>query len=149
MEKTQGWLQDAKLLMKREEAVIVVVKDGRQWTSHKNGIAPLMELLSENPDFLRGASVLDRVVGRAAAMLMEHGGVARLHALLVSEPAMSTLDRSGIAYTFEERTPYIENRDRTGQCPMESASLEIDDPAEAYAILGKKIAGMRSAQKDA
>ena len=145
MKETRDWIRDAKSLMKREEAVIVVVKNGRSWTSRRSGIAPLMELIAEDPDFLQGASVLDRVVGRAAAMLMEHGGVARLHALLVSEPAIATLDRGGLEYTFEERAAYIENRDRTGRCPMESACLEIEDPAEAYLALKKKIAEMRSA----
>lgn len=102
-----------------------------------------MELLAEAPDFLRGSFVVDKVVGRAAAMLMIHGGVAALHANLISEPAVSTLTAHNLPFTCDARTPYIQNRDKTGYCPMEQTCLDIDDPAEAYLALQAKLQAMK------
>lgn len=143
------WVTNALERMAHEGAVLVVTKGGESKISRSSGIAPLMELLADNPDFLRGSSVVDRVVGRAAALLMAHGGVRELHAVLVSEPAIAALTAHGIAFSYDEKTPYIQNRTKDGNCPMESACLGTDDPAEAYEILKKKLAEMRGAAKTA
>ncbi len=78
---------------------------------------------------------------------MIHGGVRELHAVLVSEPAMAALEAYGMPFTYDKKTPFIQNRTRDGNCPMESACLATDDPAEAYEILKKKRAEMRGAAK--
>lgn len=139
------WVTNALERMAREGAVLVVTKGGESKISRASGIAPLMELLADDPDFLRGSSVTDRVVGRAAALLMIHGGVRELHAVLVSEPAVTALEAHGLPFTYGDKTPCIRNRAGNGNCPMETACLETDDPAEAYAILKKKLAEMRTA----
>ena len=51
-----------------------VLSDGRLVTSEKKGIAPMMELLERDASAMEGASVADRVIGRAAAFLLEKGG---------------------------------------------------------------------------
>ncbi len=133
--------------MAREGVVLVVSKGGESKISMASGITPLMEMIANSPDFLRGSSVVDRVVGRAAALLMVHGGVCELHAVLVSEPAIAALEAHGLPFTYGEKTPGIRNRAGDGNCPMESACLETDDPAEAYEILKKKLAEIRAAAK--
>ena len=138
------WVTNALERMAREGAVLVVTKGGESKISRASGIAPLMGLLADDSDFLRGSSVVDRVVGRAAALLMLHGGVRELHAVLISVPAIAALESHGMPFTYDEKTPCIRNRTKDGNCPMESACLDTDDPAEAHGILKKKIAEMRA-----
>lgn len=53
-----------------EEHHSLVVANGDVCTFDGRGISDLYNLLSEDPEFLRGASVADKVVGKGAAALM-------------------------------------------------------------------------------
>ena len=44
-------------------------------TFTQRGVADLYDLLVQDADFLKGASVADKVIGKAAAALMVVGGV--------------------------------------------------------------------------
>ena len=48
----------------------LVVSNGEVRTFDRRGVADLYALLREDSDFLKGASVADKVVGKAAAALM-------------------------------------------------------------------------------
>ena len=66
------------------KARCVAVNEAGLLISEKRGILPMIEWLEENPECLRGASVADRIVGRAAAMIMVHAGVSEVYASVVS-----------------------------------------------------------------
>ena len=70
---------------------LVLQKDGKIHTFSERGVADLYRLRSENPELLQGAFLADKVVGKGAAALMILGGVAELHADVISEPALSLL----------------------------------------------------------
>lgn len=74
-----------------EEHHSLVVANGDVCTFDGRGISDLYNLLSEDPEFLRGASVADKVVGKGAAALMILGGVKEVFADVVSRPALFTL----------------------------------------------------------
>ncbi len=117
-----------------------VLSDGRLVTSEKKGIAPMMELLERDASAMEGASVADRVIGRAAAFLLEKGGAAGVYAGILSTHAREVLEKCGIPFSCGEETPYIINRAGTGMCPMEACVLELTDAAEAYEALRQKLA---------
>lgn len=48
-------------------------------TFTQRGVADLYDLLTQEPDFLRGASIADKVVGKGAAALMILGGIKELY----------------------------------------------------------------------
>lgn len=133
--------------MDENGAVIAVTKNGEWKFSEKSGIAPLMDFLSGDAEFLRGAKVADRVVGRAAAMLMIYGGVTEVFAMLISDHAIDTLSKNNIPFSYDKKTEYILNRTKDGGCPMEQSCIGVDDPAQAYAVLKAKIAEMRAKAK--
>lgn len=81
------------------------------------GIATLLQISNE----LSGATVVDKVVGKAAAALMIVGGVSELHALLITQGALSLLATSDIRVSYDTLTDHIINRTHTGWCPMEMA----------------------------
>lgn len=75
----------------------LVVSNGEVRTFDRRGVADLYALLREDSDFLKGASVADKVVGKAAAALMILGEVGELHADVVSRPALDLFADSGYA----------------------------------------------------
>lgn len=85
------------------------------------GIATLLQIIDKDSNELSGATVVDKVVGKAAAALMIVGGVSELHALLISQGALSLLATSDICVSYDTLTDHIINRTNTGWCPMELA----------------------------
>lgn len=133
-------LEQAKAALAGEITFAAVLSDGTLITSEKKGIAPMMALLEEDKDILKGAYVADRVIGRAAALLMEKAGVAAAFGELVSRHALKAFGKSGIPFTYGKEADYIINRTKTGMCPMEQTVLDIEDAEEAYEALRKKLA---------
>ncbi|WP_291583841.1 DUF1893 domain-containing protein [Bacteroides sp.] len=99
----------------------VITNGDETRTFTKRGLADLHELLLNNSPFLNGASIADKVIGKAAAALLIMGRIKRLYAIVISEPALSLLLENKIEVKFFKRVPYIENRDKSGWCPMELA----------------------------
>lgn len=95
----------------------------------------LLTLLAETPEKLCGASVADKVVGKAAALLMAKGNVKEVYAEVVDESAMEIFTAFGIGLIYKMATLRILNRSKTDICPMERAVLGISDPTEAFKIL--------------
>lgn len=136
----QEHLERAKCALERDGVTFAAaLADGRLVVSEKKGIAPMMELLGEDAGILCGAAVADRVIGRAAAFLLEKGGAAAVYAEVISTHAKKVLEKSGIPFSFGKETPYIVNRAGTGMCPMEACVLELTDAEEAYAALERKM----------
>ena len=75
-------------------------------------MADLYALLREDSDFLKGASVADKVVGKAAAALMILGEVGELHADVVSRPALDLFADSGVRVSYGTAVPHIINVQR-------------------------------------
>ena len=57
-------------------------------TFTQRGVADLYDLLTQEPDFLKGALIADKVVGKGAAALMILGGIKELHTDIISSKAL-------------------------------------------------------------
>ena len=101
------------------------------------GIGPLLALLDAQK--LRGAVVCDKVVGRAAAAICVAGGAQKVCADLMSAPAAAFLKARGVPSKATRIVPQIDNRDRTGPCPMEDAVRNLEDPAEMVGAIRQKL----------
>ncbi|MCI8998617.1 MAG: DUF1893 domain-containing protein [Muribaculaceae bacterium] len=94
------------------------------------GVSDLYRLLNEEPDFLNGATIADKVVGRAAAALMILGGAKMVHSEVISTPALQLFDGSDVEVTFGLEVPHIINRKRDGWCPLEIRCKDCESPEE-------------------
>ena len=97
------------------------------------GVRDLYRLLHEEPEWLRGAFVADRVVGKGAAALMVLGGVRKIFADVISFPALELLNNSGIPVSYTLSVERIENRSRSGLCPVETRCMRCTTPEECLA----------------
>lgn len=129
----------ALLRLKNEQLSCLALIGTHEYTSTLKGIAPLLKPLRENPDFFKDAIVYDKVIGKSAAFLLIKGQIKSLHALIISQHALTLLNQHHIDVTYEKLVPYIINNTNTGMCPMEESVLEIDDPELAFTTLIAKI----------
>ena len=79
----------------------------------------ISDLYSLWPNGLRGAEVADKVVGKGAAALMILGRVSRLHADIISQPALDLLKGTSVEVEYDQLVTNIINRKGDGICPVE------------------------------
>jgi hypothetical protein len=119
----------------KSEDTFRVYKDKRLiFTSCKDRLMPILEYADRYFPYEQGVTVFDRVVGNAAALLLEKIRGSKVFSQLGSENAKHTLDSFGIKYYFLEVVPYIEDDNRQGMCPMEKMSSG-KTPEEFYQML--------------
>ena len=114
----------------------LLVRNQGLTTQHENrGVNDLLDLLENQPERLKGAVVADKMIGKAAAALIISGGVKAVYTNLICTPARLLLEQAGIPVYAEEEVPQILNRDRSGQCPIDSRLNEAQTAEECVAIL--------------
>lgn len=121
-----------------------VIRQEEVRTFTQRGVADLYDLLQTEPEFLQGAQVADKVVGKAAAALMVLGKIERLYTDLISEPAYQLLQKAGIEVTYGQIVPRIQNRAGTGWCPLETLCYEIDEAEAMWPLIRDFVERMRS-----
>ncbi len=110
----------------------VIANEGRVAVFTGRGVRDLHDLLLREPAFLRGASVADKVVGKGAAALMLLGGVSRLHADVISRPALELLKANHLEVSYGQLVPHVQNRAGTDWCPVEKLCADLHTPREMF-----------------
>ena len=88
----------------------------------------LMDFMDTHPISMAEAFVRDKVVGKAAALLLVRMGAGRVHGELMSELARETLTQFEVPHSFGRLVSRID-------CKTESLLLAVDEPEKAYQIL--------------
>ncbi len=121
----------------------VIANGDRIRTFTRRGVADLYDLLVQEPEFLHGAFVADKVIGKAAASLMLLGGVRQVYTRTISQPALRLLQEAGVTVSCDEIVDHIINRDHTGWCPLEQASRDLQSAKEIFPVIEKFISSQR------
>ena len=130
--------QAIELLIKKKVSC-VVLREKETFTTGGVGVKPLMNFLRQDPHFFEGALVADKVIGKAAAMLLLASGVSEVYGTVMSESADRLLTERGVRHRWGELVPFIHNREGTGMCPLEEAVLNLTRPEEAFDVLDARI----------
>jgi len=129
-------LEIAKLKLIEKGLSLVIVKNKKViFETKKQGVNGLLEAIEKLNQELDGASVADKIVGVAAAMLFVYSGVSSVFALTISEGGIRMLKDNNIAYMFEKKVPNIMNRSKTDVCPFEKLAIASETAEEAYVKL--------------
>lgn len=102
-------------------------------------LRPLFVCSRTMPKEMRHATVVDKVVGKAAAYVCIVSGVGQVLTPLASQSAVDALTESGIEIRAQKIVPAILNRDKTGPCPMETLAESAATPDEFYRELEQRI----------
>lgn len=123
---------------------MIIENHGETTTYSLPGVQDLLRLTADEPEWLKGATVADKRVGKAAACLLIEGGVKSVCTPLVSTPARQMLEEAGIPLYAREEIPLMVNKDGTDLCPMEKKLLDAKTPEQCAAILrGATIEGFQ------
>lgn len=137
-------LELAKEVLAERELTLAIAKEGKViFTSTDKGIKPMYTAVLELREELRGASVADKVIGRAAAILCKYADIKELYTMLISDEAIKVFENSNISFFYDESSPYIKNRDKTDMCPVEKLSQDLDSPEELIQKISQFLDSMK------
>lgn len=136
-------LSQLQTMLNAKDYTLVAQIGERIYTSHSKGIAPVIEPLKEDMNFFKDADIVDKVVGKAAAMLFIKAHIHHLHTHVISQHAIDILDAYQVSYSYDKCVDFIVNRQGNGMCPMEETVLLINDLDEAFEALCQKQAELR------
>jgi len=126
----------AKLKLTEEDLSLVIVKNGQVvFETKKQGVTGFLEAIEKLNQDLVGASIADKIVGVAAAMLCVYSGVSFVFALTISEGGLRVLENNNIVCLFEKKVSNILNRSKNDVCPFEKVAMDSGSSEEAYVKL--------------
>ena len=143
---SESAIRSAINLISEGTASCVVLKDNTiVKTQCDRGIGPVIRLYESG--ILKDAFVVDKIIGKAAAMVMTLGGVKGCYGVTMSASAVAWLKAHQVSVQYETCVEAIINRKGDGICPMEQTVKEIEDEETALVALKEKIAELRNADK--
>ena len=135
----------ARTMLNNGQAECVLLRDGNIIAVERgHGVSPLMKLSEREHNSFRGCTIVDKVIGRAAAFIAIDGGAAHVHGEVMSEDAQALLERHGITTSCTLKVHRILNQTRDGLCPLEQSVLGHEDTSEALQALRKRIEELTS-----
>lgn len=138
-------IQDARQKILGGKAGCVIIKYGEiVHDENGRGISPILDIYRQHPDKMKNSVLVDKVIGKAAAMVAICGKVKYVHAELICDSAVEILEKHNIKVTYTLRVKDILNRRRNGLCPMEKTVLNISDPAAGVRALEAAVAKMKA-----
>lgn len=131
-------IADAITQIKAGTAACIAIRDAQIiGMENGRGVAPALRLYDAGK--LNDSTVVDKVIGRAAAMIMTAGGINGCHTITISKGALDWFLRNNIPVTYEQCVEYIVNRTGDGKCPMEQTVLGIEEDTKAVLAIREKL----------
>lgn len=138
-------IEKAKEFLENGNYTFVAVKEGSVIAaSQENGIKPLMKILRKNRSMLKESSIADKIIGKAAALLVLLAKAKVLHGYTMSSSAIEILSDKDMNFTYDNEVKHILNNTGDDMCPMEKTTLNINKPNRAFIALEKKIEELMS-----
>ncbi len=142
LEEQEELLRTAKELIKEGKASCVVIKEQHiQRMLNGPGIQPVISLYEEK--ILENTLVADKIIGKAAAMVLTLGKVKAVYAETMSQAAKAYLEKHQIEVGYGRCIDVINNREGNGICPIERAVMDLEDPSEALEVLKETLIALR------
>src|SRR5262245_50851384 len=118
--------------MAGKETTLTVICNGTPiFTSYGKWLHPLFELedyLAEHSMQPENLILQDKIIGKAAALLIYRLGFRTVKAGILSRLGEAVLQRHGIVYTYEQLVDRI-------HCQTEELLATVEDPEEAYRLV--------------
>jgi len=139
-----GIIAEAHRMLNAGEASCIVIQDEKiVYAVDGRGVSPLLNLYQNEPEKMKDAYVVDKIIGKAAAVILTLGGVKGAYGKVTSMAAKAYLEERNIEVDHKLCVDVISSRDGTGICPIERSVLHIDDPQEAVDSIVKSLESLR------
>jgi len=128
-------LEIAKNELCEENLTLAIVKNGELlYSTDSHRITGFLDAIEKCGAILEGASVADKVAGKAIALLCAHTKVKEVYALVMSRQALIVFKKHKVGYHWGELVENILDSSKVGMCPFEKAAADISDPEKAYRV---------------
>lgn len=135
--------QFLKKLEKTNNSLMIFDDDVLIFESESKGIRPHLEAINQLGERLHGKIMVDKVVGRAAALLILYSKAKEAHAIILSKSGRKALV-GRIKFFFYQEVEHIKTQDGRIYCPFEKMVQRINDPSKAYEAIVKKMASFKN-----
>ena len=108
------------------------------FSSDKDRLLPLLEYLDKFGSHHQKVVIFDKIVGRAAALLLIQANCREVYSPLGSQLAIKVLDEYGIKHHLTQTVPCIQKPNKD-MCPMEALSIG-KEPEEFYQLIRNSLA---------
>jgi hypothetical protein len=126
-------LEIAKNELYEENLALAIVKNGSLLYSTKSHrISGFLDAIDKCDGNLEGASVADKVAGKAIALLCAYAKVKEVYAAVMSRHALFVFKKHKVVYHWNELVENILDANKTGVCPFEKVAVNVSDPEKAY-----------------
>ncbi len=126
-------LEIAKKRLNEKNLTLSIVKNAEViFETASHGISGFLEAVEKLGGKLEGASVADRVVGKAIALLCVYARVKAIYATTLSKNAKVTFEKHAVYHEWCNLVESILDVDKVGMCPFEKLAKEILNPIEGY-----------------
>jgi hypothetical protein len=126
-------LEVAKRRLYEECLGLSIVKNRRiLYESAGRGVYGFVEAVEKQGTVLEGASVADRVVGEAVALLCVYARVSAVYAVTMSKGGRAVLQRCSVYHEWGDLIENVLTIDRAGVCPFERLVKGVSDPQIAF-----------------
>jgi hypothetical protein len=111
--------------------------------SASKGVRPYLEAIDALGGRLKGTLIVDKIVGRAAALLLLYSGAVEVHAGVINPGGRKLIEDAGVRLFYDKEIDHIKTVDGRIYCPFESMVQGISDPTVAYHAVVEKMASLR------
>lgn len=131
----------ANSILEDNQSTCVILKgDEIIYTSSFIGVKPLLMFMKEPKVYEPSELILvDKVIGKAALLLAAKIGITEIYTPVTSLAAITAAKEHQISLNAAEVVPFIENRDKTGMCPIEMSVKNTNDLDEAFQNISESI----------
>ena len=140
-------IEIAKKQLLEKNLTLVITKNDKiifQTDSHRiSGFINAIDTLGTQ---LNGASVADRVAGKALALLCIYAGINEVYAEILSKKAQSLFEENNVACQWKKLVDNVLDLNETSMCPFEKAAANITDPKDSYATFKVLLEKMKSSK---
>jgi len=125
----------AKNELYEENLTLAIVKNGELlYSTESHRISGFLDALDKCAERLQGASLADRVIGKAIALLCIRAKIKEVYAAVLSRKAQTIFKQHKIVCHWNKLVENILDTTKKDMCPFEKAAEEISDPEKAYKI---------------
>lgn len=126
-------------LIQEDLNLIILHNEETLYTSSEEGMLPLYTAITQLNHPRRDLIVVDKIMGKAAALLVSCLHAKEVHCITLSKRGKEALEKRRIPHYYETLTPEIVNRYGNDICPFEKAVLDVEEPENAYIRIQTKL----------
>ena len=126
-------LERAKSELYEDHLTLAIVKNcALIYGTKSHKISGFLDAIEKCGEDLKGASLADRVAGKAVALLCAYSKIKEVYAAVISRKAQVVFRQNKITCHWNELVENVLDTTKAGMCPFEKAAAEISDPEKAY-----------------